>query len=127
MKDKRRVVLMYDDACCLCRASMKWIQLHAIRRDAFECIPCQSEERRIQFPEMTDETCRESLQLVLSDNRILAGDMALPEIIVRLKGLRWSYVLFKIPIIKALLYAIYHWIANNRYIISRTIKPFIEE
>lgn len=126
MRDKERVVLIYDDACCLCRASMKWIQLHAIRRDAFECIPCQSEERRNRFPEMTDETCLKSLQLVLSNNQIVAGDMALPEIIIRLKGLRWLYALFKIPVIKTLLYAVYRWIANNRYIISQAIKPLIE-
>jgi len=120
-------VLIYDDKCSLCRGSMRWIELHAIRSDAFEFIPCQSEERRRRFPEMTDEICLQSLQLVLSHNQILAGDKALPEILIRLRGFRWLYALFKLPISRAFLYAAYRWVANNRYIISQTIKPLIQE
>lgn len=104
---------------------MKWIELHAIEKDAFEFIPCQSEERKSRFPEIMDETCLKSFHLVLPDSRILAGDKALPEILNRLKGFRWLHVLFKIPIIRVLMYAIYRWVANNRYIISKFIKPLV--
>ena len=123
----RTVVLIYDNKCSLCRGCMKWIELHAIGEDAFEFVPCQSEERRIRFPEMTDENCLQSLKLVLSGNRILTGEKALPEIINRLRGFKWLYVLFRVPLVRPLLYAIYRWIANNRYIISQTIKPLIQE
>jgi predicted DCC family thiol-disulfide oxidoreductase YuxK len=119
--------LIYDAKCSLCRGCMKWIELHAIRGDAFEFIPCQSDERRSRFPNMTDETCLQSLHLVLSDNQIFIGDEALPEIINRLRGFRWLHVLFKLPTIRVFLYAIYRWIANNRYIISRMIKPLVQE
>lgn len=123
----RTAVLIYDDTCSLCRGCMKWIELHAIRKDMFTFIPCQSEERKNQFPQITNDACMQSLQLVLPNNQILAGDKALPEIIIRLKGFRWFSILFKIPVIKLFLYAVYRWIANNRYIISQTIKPLIED
>ena len=123
MQNRTPAVLIYDARCSLCRGCMKWIELHAIQKDAFEFMPCQSEERRRRFPEMSDETCLKSFQLVLSHNQILAGERALPEILKRLKGFRCLSVLFKTPIIRILLYAIYRWVANNRYIISKFIKP----
>lgn len=119
----QKAILIYDDKCSLCRGCMKWIELHAIRRDIFEFIPCQSDERKNRFPEIADEVCLQSLHLIFPDNRILRGDKALPEIIHRLKGFRWLHILFKIPIIRVLMYAIYRWVANNRYIISKFIKP----
>ncbi len=123
----RTVVLIYDDKCSLCRGCMKWIELHAIKENVFEFVSCQSEERRRRFPEVTDETCLQSFQLALSDNQILTGEKALPEIIKRLRGFRWLYVLFRVPVVRPLLYAIYRCVANNRYIISQTIKPLIKE
>ena len=127
MQNRTPAVLIYDARCSLCRGCMKWIELHAIREDAFEFIPCQSEERRIRFPEMTDETCLKSFQMALPDNRILTGDKALPEIVNRLRGFRWLSFLFKTPVIRVFLYAIYRWVSNNRFIISQIIKPLIEE
>lgn len=123
----RAAVLIYDDKCSLCRGCMKWIALHAIREDLFTFIPCQSEDRKNLFPQITDDACLKSFQLVLPNNQVLAGDKALPEILIRLKGFRWLSVLFKTPLIKYILYAVYRWIANNRYIISQAIKPLIED
>ena len=120
-------ILIYDDRCSLCRGCMKWLELHAIRKDAFEFIPCQSDERQKRFPQITDEVCRQSLHLALSNHRILRGDNVLPEIMKRLRGFRWLSFLFKLPIIKMALFAIYRWVANNRYIISQTIKPLVED
>lgn len=119
------VILIYDDRCSLCCGCMKWIELHAIRKDAFEFIPCRSDERRKRFPQITDEACQQSLHLVLPRQRILKGDEALPEIMKRLRGFRWLVFLFRLPVFKVVLYAIYRWVANNRYIISLTIKPLI--
>lgn len=126
MKDKGSVILIYDDACCLCRGCMKWIELHAIRRDIFEFLPCQSEERRNRFPEISDETCLQSLQVILPGRRILTGDKVLPEILNRLRGFTWFSFLFKVPVIKVFLYVIYRWIAHNRYIISKTLWPLMD-
>ncbi|HHT9123734.1 MAG TPA: thiol-disulfide oxidoreductase DCC family protein [Candidatus Wunengus sp. YC63] len=123
----KTAVIIYDDGCSLCRGCMKWIKLHAIREDAFEFIPCQSEERRNRFPEITDKACRESFHIVLPNNRILAGDKALPEVLNRLKGFKWLSILFKAPVIRVFLYAVYRGVSNNRFIISQTIKPLTEE
>ena len=123
----KAVVLIYDDRCSLCRGCMKWIELHAIQGDAFEFVPCQSEERRNRFPEITDKACQKYFHIVLPDNKILAGDKALPEVLNRLKGFRWLSILFKMPIIKEFLYVVYRWVSNNRLIISQTIKPLVKE
>ncbi len=127
MRKIKKAVLIYDDRCSLCRGCMKWIELHAIEKDVFEFITCQSEERRSRFPEITDKACQESFHIVLPNNNILAGDKALPEVLNRLKGFKWLSVLFKVPVIRVFLYAIYRWVSNNRFIISQTIKPLIKE
>ena len=127
MRKTKTAVLIYDARCSLCCGCMKWIKLHAIREDAFEFVPCQSEERRNRFPEITDKACQKSFHIVLPDNKILAGDKALPEVLNRLKGFKWLSVLFKAPVIRVFLYAIYRWVSNNRFIISQTIKPLTEE
>lgn len=118
--------LIYDEKCSLCCGCMKWIALHAIQGGVFEFIPCQSVERRNRFPEIKDEVCLQSLHMVLPHGQILSGEKVLPEIVVRLKGFRRLSVLFRLPVIKNIVYAIYRFVANNRYIISKTIKPLIE-
>ncbi len=122
-----RAVLIYDDKCSLCSGCMKWIELHAIQKGAFEFVPCQSGERRRRFPEVKDMACQQSLLVALPGNVILSGDAALPEIIARLRGFRWLSVLFKTPVVRGLLYTLYRWVANNRYIISHAIKPLVDE
>ncbi len=122
-----RIVLLYDDSCSLCRGCMKWIELHAIRKGVFEFIPCQSEERRRRFPEVEGATCRQSLLAALPGNVILSGDATLPEIVARLRGFRRLSIVFKIPMVRGLLYILYHWVANSRYIISHAIKPLADE
>ncbi|MGQ3683693.1 MAG: thiol-disulfide oxidoreductase DCC family protein [Candidatus Loosdrechtia sp.] len=125
MKDKGSVIIIYDDSCCLCRGCIKWIELHALRRDIFEFLSCQSEERQNRFPEISEDACLQSLHVILPDRKIITGDMIVPEIVNRLRGFRWFSCLFKIPVIKVLFYEIYRWIAQNRYIISKTLWPLM--
>lgn len=120
-------VLIYDDRCSLCCGCMRWLKLHAIGNDAFEFIPCQSERRISLFPGLNEKECLEELHMVLPDRQILTGDKALPEIIIRLRYFRRLAVLFRIPVIRLFAYAAYRLIANNRYIISKTILPLTEE
>ena len=96
----KNVTLIYDDKCSLCRGSMKWIELHAIRKGLFEFVPCQSEERRLRFPWLAEERCMQSLQLVFPDGQSLTGDEVIPEIVLRLRGCRIVGVLFKLPVMK---------------------------
>ncbi len=61
------------------------------------------------------------------DDRILVGDKSLPEILSQLRYFRLLSFLLKIPIISLLSYAVYRRIANNRYVISKTILPLTRE
>ncbi|MFQ5964019.1 MAG: thiol-disulfide oxidoreductase DCC family protein [Candidatus Scalinduaceae bacterium] len=123
----KKAVLIYDTRCSLCCGCMRWIKLREIRKDTFEFIPCQSDEHRRRFPEISEKKCLDALHLVLPDERILVGDKSIPEILSRLRYFRWLAILFKIPIIHLFSYAVYRFIANNRYIISRTILPLTQE
>ncbi len=120
-------VLIYDDECSLCCGCMRWLKLHAIGNDAFEFFPCQSKKRMSLFPGLNEKACLEELHLVLPDGQIFTGDKSLPEILIRLKNFRRLAVLFRIPVIRLFSYAVYRLIANNRYIISKTILPLTQE
>ena len=120
-------VLIYDDECSLCCGSMRWLKLHAIANDAFEIIPCQSKKRMSLFPGLNEKACQEKSHMVLPGGQILTGDKTLPEILIRLRYFRRLAVLFRIPVIRLFSYAAYRFIANNRYIISKTISPLTEE
>jgi predicted DCC family thiol-disulfide oxidoreductase YuxK len=121
------VVLIYDEECSLCCGCMRWLKLHAIRGDAFEIIPCQSKKRMSLLPGLNEKVCLEELHMVLPDGQILAGDETLPEILIRLRYFRWLAFLFRIPVIRLFPCAVYRLIANNRYIISKTILPLTKE
>jgi predicted DCC family thiol-disulfide oxidoreductase YuxK len=119
----KHTVLIYDASCSLCCGCMNWIKSHAISKDVFEFIACQSEERKSRFPNIREEACLEVLHLVTPDGRVLAGDKSLPEILCNLRYFRWLAIFFKIPVISLLSYFVHRRIANNRYIISQTILP----
>jgi predicted DCC family thiol-disulfide oxidoreductase YuxK len=127
MKIVKSIVLIYDAKCSLCCGCMNWIKSHAIKKDVFEFIPCQSVERKSRFPEIREEACLEALHLVTPDERVLVGDKSLPEILSRLRYFRWLAIFFKMPIVSLLSYVVYRRLANNRYIISRIILPLTQE
>jgi predicted DCC family thiol-disulfide oxidoreductase YuxK len=120
-------VLIYDAECSLCCGCMNWIKSHAIKKDTFEFVSCQSEVRNKRFPDIRQDACLESLHILTPDERVLVGDKSLPEILCRLKYYRWLSFLFKIPIMSLLSFAAYRWLANNRYVISKTILPLTRE
>lgn len=110
-------VLIYDGACAFCQGGMRWVERRA-RPDQFEFLPCQSPERRSRYPWMAEETCLRAIQLVLPDGRVLAGDVAIPEVLRRLRGWRWLAYLFQLPGVSYLAPRVYAWVARNRYAIS---------
>ena len=118
-------VIIYDGQCSLCCGCMKWIELHAICKDDFEFIMCQSESWQQRFPEISEDKCRKSFHLILSSGQVLIGDHAIPEIIKRLKRFHWLSPFFKLPLSKHIMFVIYRFISNNRYIISQTILPLV--
>ena len=122
----KAVVLIYDAKCSLCCGCMRWIKQHARRSDDFEFIECQSETRSKKFPNIKLESCLNAFHLVTPDKQILTGNESLPEIVRRLRNLQWLAVLFKVPVINLILFVTYRFIANNRFIISKTIWPLMD-
>lgn len=112
-----QAVLIYDGACGLCQGGVSWIARRALRGE-FEFLPCQAAERRARYPWMEERACMETMQLVLPDGRVLAGDAAIPEILRRLRGWRWLADFFAIPGVGLLAPRVYAWVARHRYQIS---------
>jgi predicted DCC family thiol-disulfide oxidoreductase YuxK len=115
--DRARAVLIYDGTCGLCRGGVSWISRRAVR-GRFEFLPCQAAERRVRYPWMDEQTCLGAMQLILPDGRILSGDAAIPEILLRLRGWRWVAGIFRLPGVEILAPRLYAWVARHRYQIS---------
>lgn len=116
-----RAVLIYDGACPVCTAAKAWIERRAVP-GAFEFLTCQSPERSRRFPALSEAACLEAMQLVLPDGAILAGDRAIPQILVRLRGWRWLAAIFRVPGVTRLAPRAYTWIARHRYAISHPLR-----
>ena len=112
-----RAVLIYDGDCTFCQSSKRWIERRMIKGE-FEFLPCQSEERRVRFPQITAEACMTALQLVLPNGQVHAGADAVPEILKRLKGWRRLATLFNMAPVRKLAPMVYGWVARHRYFIS---------
>lgn len=113
-------VLIYDGDCPLCRASALWLLRRALAGGAreLELLPCASPVRRRRFPHIRDETCREAMQLVLPDGRVLAGADAVPEILDRIPRWRWVARVLRWPGMRRVARRTYRWIAANRMRLS---------
>jgi predicted DCC family thiol-disulfide oxidoreductase YuxK len=117
-----RAVLIYDGECPMCAGAAAWIQRRAIP-GTFEFLACQSPERACRFPELAEAACLAAMQLVLPEGRILAGDLAIPEILARLRGWRWLAAAFRLPGVGRVAPQVYRWIARHRHAISHAIAP----
>jgi predicted DCC family thiol-disulfide oxidoreductase YuxK len=117
------VVLIYDAECPVCRAAADWVRRNAEAPDPFEYLPCRSAETRSRFPAIDEAACLQAMHLVLDDGAILAGELALPEILRRTRRHRWAAVLFRLPgagIVSRLLYRAF---ARRRHGVSRLFPP----
>jgi predicted DCC family thiol-disulfide oxidoreductase YuxK len=126
-KGKARVhnteaVLIYDGQCPVCARTIAWIQEHQ-KKDAFEFLPCQSDDVRKRYPSVKQAVCMQAMQLVLPDGAIVSGEKALPEILKRLKRYSSAAELFKLPGTDTISRAFYRWFADNRYHIANVLYP----
>jgi predicted DCC family thiol-disulfide oxidoreductase YuxK len=121
-KKSGRAVLIYDGECPVCRKTVTWIREN-MRKDAFEMIPCQSEEARTRFPFVEQAVCMQAMQLILPDGAVLSGEKALPEIVKRLKRYGPAAALFGLPGSEILARSFYRWFADNRYHIANVLFP----
>ena len=115
-------VLIYDGECPVCQKTVAWIREN-MRKDAFEMIPCQSEEARTRFPSVKRAVCMQAMQLILPDGEVLGGEKALPEIVKRLKRFGPAAALFDLPGSEILSRSFYRWFADNRYHIANVLFP----
>ena len=112
-------VLIYDADCPVCRSAADWVRRNAAVRDAFEYLPCRSEETRTRFPGIAEAACLQAMHLVLPDGTILAGERALPEILLRTRRYRSAALLFRLPGAGTLSRLLYRAFARRRHRISR--------
>jgi predicted DCC family thiol-disulfide oxidoreductase YuxK len=117
------VSLVYDADCPVCRAAADWVRRNAAVPDAFEYLPCRSEETHSRFPAIAEAACLQAVHLVLPDGAILAGEQALPEILRRTRRYRRVAVLFRLPGAGILSRILYRSFARHRQRISRLIPP----
>jgi len=95
--DSSPAVLIYDAGCPVCRAAARWVRRRAATPDAFEFLPCRSDEARRRFPAIREADCLSAIHLVLPGGGPLAGERALPEILRRLPRYRRAAALFRLP------------------------------
>ncbi len=117
-----KAVLIYDGNCPVCRNTVAWIKEHG-QEEAFEMLPCQSEDRKKRYPFMSEEACMQAMQLFLPDGNVLGGEKALPEIFMRLKRYRAAAGWFKLPGSNTIARVFYRWFARSRYRIANILYP----
>ena len=115
----RPAVLIYDGDCPVCRAAAGWVRRNAAVRDAFEYLPCRSEETRTRFPAIAEAACLQAMHLVLPDGTIRAGERALPEILRRTRRYRSAALLFRLPGAGFVSRLLYRAFARRRHRFSR--------
>jgi predicted DCC family thiol-disulfide oxidoreductase YuxK len=113
-------VLIYDGDCAFCKSACDWIRARS-DSEAFEFLPCQSDERRQRFPTIVESECMDAMQLVLSDGTVFSGERALPHILRQLRRWHWAARIFSIPGVSLLAPVAYRLIARNRMAISTLI------
>src|SRR5512139_2584260 len=111
-------ILIYDAECAVCRGAIDWVRRHAPTPDAFEFLPCRSEETRLRFPDIGEAACLRAGHLILPDGTVRAGERAIPEIVRRLPRWRCATALFSLPGAGFLSRLLYRWVAARRHRIS---------
>jgi predicted DCC family thiol-disulfide oxidoreductase YuxK len=122
-KGPEKPVLIHDGECPVCRGAVEWIRARSGPED-FEFLSCHSEDLSLRFPHIGKSACLAAMHLVLPDGKVLAGEQAAPEILLRLRRWRWAAALFRLPGARILSRAFYRWFAARRHRISHVFgKP----
>lgn len=111
------LTLIYDGECEFCRRWMDWIRKQDLHQK-ITFIPCQSEERKKLFPQISEEKCLNAMHVVLPTGQIFAGADAIPRILYILPGWTWSVTLFRIPGVLLIARPVYRLIARKRHGLS---------
>jgi len=118
MGEDTPAVLIYDGECSVCRGAVEWIRARS-GPDDLEFFSCHSEDLPRRFPTIEKNACLAAMHMVLPDGKVLAGEQAVPEILLRLERWRWAAALFRLPGAGILSRAFYRWFAARRHRIPR--------
>jgi predicted DCC family thiol-disulfide oxidoreductase YuxK len=102
----------------MCRASALWLMRLSLSRGRLEILPCRSRARAERFPQISEEACLGAMQLILPGGSVRTGADAVPELLLRIRGLGWLAALFALAGMRPLARRVYGWIARNRMRIS---------
>lgn len=109
-------VMLYDGDCGFC---MKWIEKW--RRATGEFVAYESYQKGlVHFPQLTEEQCRESIQLVMTDGSFFSGAQAVFKALHlggKMRFLFWSYE--HIPFFAPVMEWCYRRVARNRQFFSK--------
>jgi predicted DCC family thiol-disulfide oxidoreductase YuxK len=115
-----KATLIYDGECPVCVKATVWVKERSLP-DTFEFLSCHSGELAGRFPSVDKTACLQAMHLVLADGTVLAGERAVPEILMRLRRYRWCASLFRLPLAGVLSGAFYRWFAKRRHLASRLL------
>jgi len=121
-KEPGKAFLIFDAECPVCRNAVEWIRARAAP-EAFEYLSCHSADLSSRFPQIEKSACLAAMQLVLKDGSVLAGEQAVPAILLRLRRFRWAAALFRLPFAGSISRAFYRRFAARRHDISRLFFP----
>ncbi len=114
-KNPDRPVLIFDGECSVCRGAVEWIRRRC-GPETFEYLSCHAEELSRRFPHIGKNACLDAMHLVLPDGGILAGEQAVPEILLRLRRWERAAALFRLPGAGTLSRVFYRWFAKKRHV-----------
>jgi predicted DCC family thiol-disulfide oxidoreductase YuxK len=115
-----KATIIFDKNCPICSSVVKWIGENE-SMNSFEMVPCQSESMTSRFSVIAQDECMNAMHLVLPDGRVMVGDQALPEIMMRLRRYHFVATLLKLPGASILSRIAYRWFAGHRYKIAGII------
>ena len=121
-KTTGRPVLIFDGECSVCRGAVEWIRRRCAP-ESFEYLSCHAEELPRRFPHVGKSACLEAMHLILPDGRVLAGEQAVPEILLRLRRWKWTAALFRLPGAGTLSRVFYRGFAARRHRFSAPGAP----
>ena len=111
-----RVAVIYDSDCAFCNHSVSLLRKWDSKRTLY-FVPCKSEERQKEFPEVSLETCMGAMQVILPGKHRESGFDGFISIMVYIGGWKKALALtmYYLPGAKFLGRKMYGWIAKNRY------------
>jgi len=111
-----KITVIYDSGCDFCNHSVGLLRTWDSKR-MLRFVPCKSEERQNEFPEVPLEACMEAMQVIHPDGHRESGFDGMVSIMRRLGGWRKTLALAMscLPGAKFVGRKAYGWIAKNRY------------